>query len=53
MPARTPAQYRLMAAVAHGADLGKGKNIPKSVAREFVEKTPSAKRSKFMKAAKK
>lgn len=50
MPARSAAQYRLMAAVAHGS--AKKSGIPKSVAKEFVDATPAKKRSKFMKAAK-
>jgi hypothetical protein len=42
MPAKTPAQRRLMCGVAHGSIKGKG--IPKKVAREFCP--PSKKKAK-------
>ena len=51
MPARSGAQYRLMAGVMSGAIKGSG--IDKSVAKEFVDKTPAAKRSRFAKHLKK
>ena len=48
MPAKSRAQYRLMQAILHGHP--KGKRLPsKKVAREFVEKTPSKKRSEWSK----
>jgi hypothetical protein len=43
MPAKSKAQYGLMAATLGGASTG----IPKSTAKEFVTKTPAAKRSAF------
>lgn len=47
MPAKSPAQYRFMAAAAHGGLRGAGPSP--EVAQEFVNKTPPAKRSSFMK----
>lgn len=47
MPATSGPQYRLMQAAAHGNSYGK--SIPVSVAKEFVAKTPKAKRRKFAK----
>jgi hypothetical protein len=48
MPAKSAAQYRLMQAALHGAS----DKVPKGVAREFVEKTPPAKRKSFAKKGK-
>ncbi len=48
MPAKSPKQYRFMAACAHGGKL-KAKCPPESVARKFVEETPKAKRKSFSK----
>jgi hypothetical protein len=48
MPAVSGKQYRLMQAALHGAS----DRIPKGVAREFVEKTPPAKRKIFAKKGK-
>jgi len=46
MPEKTADQYGAMQAAAHGkSNLG----IPATVGREFVEKTPAKKRSKFAK----
>ena len=42
-----------MAAIAHGAKPNKGVGPSKEVAKEFVDKTPSKKRSLFMKKGKK
>jgi hypothetical protein len=47
MPAKSKAQYGLMAGVMSGSIKGSG--IPPSTAREFVEKTPAKKRSFFAK----
>lgn len=52
MPAKSPAQYRFMAGIAHGMKpKGKNKGLGPSeaVAKEFVDKTPPKKRSFFMK----
>jgi hypothetical protein len=43
MPAKSARQYGLMQAALHGGSSA----VPKSVAREFVEKTPAKKRKKF------
>lgn len=51
MPAKSAKQYGLMQAAAHGNLKGVGPS-PK-VAREFIDKTPHADRSKFAKALKK
>lgn len=37
MPSKSPAQARLMAAVAHNPKFAKKVNIPQSVGREFNE----------------
>lgn len=51
MPAKSARQYGLMQAIAHGAKgLGGPSKPSKEVAKEFIEKTPSKKRSKFAKA---
>jgi hypothetical protein len=50
-PIESPEQYGLMQAVAHGTARVKG--ISKSVAKEFIKKTPAAVRSKFARAIKK
>lgn len=52
MPAKSGKQYRMMAAIAHGAKPLKGTGPSPEVAREFVEKTPAKKRSQFMKGKK-
>ena len=49
MPAKSGKQYRMMAAIAHGATPKSGVGPSKEVAKEFVEKTPKKKRSLFMK----
>lgn len=46
MPAESKAQYRLMQAMLHGASpkakgKGKRKKVPKRVAKEYVDATPS------------
>jgi hypothetical protein len=48
MPAKTAKQYRLMAAIAHGAKPKGGKGPSREVAEEFVKETPPAKRREFM-----
>jgi hypothetical protein len=49
MPATSPKQYGFMAGVANGNIQGIGAPS-QAVAQEFVDKTPSDKRSKFAKA---
>jgi len=49
MPAKSSAQYKLMAGIAHGMKPNFGVGPSKEVAEEFVKKTPPAKRSMFMK----
>lgn len=48
MPATSGKQFRLMAAIAHGAKPQGGVGPSKEVAKEFVAKTPKSKRSMFM-----
>jgi len=48
VPAKSAAQYRLMQAALHGSS----DRIPKGVAREFIAKTPPAKRKSFAKKGK-
>ena len=43
MPAKSKAQFRLMAAVASDPKLAKEKKIPQVTAKEFVSKTKSVK----------
>ena len=45
MPAKSKAQYGLMAGVMSGSVRGSG--IKPGVAKEFVDKTPAKKRSRF------
>lgn len=52
MPARSGKQYRLMAAVAHGAKPYGGVGPSQAVAQEMVQATPANKRSRFMQALK-
>lgn len=49
MPAKSAAQYKFMAGIAHGMKPNKGIGPSESVAKEFVDKTPKKKRSMFMK----
>lgn len=49
MPAVSPKQYGFMAGVAHGS-IPAPKGLSPETAKEFVEKTPSDKRSKFAKS---
>jgi hypothetical protein len=49
MSAKSVKQYGLMQAAAHGSITGKS-GPTKSVAKEFIDKTPSKKRKKFAKA---
>lgn len=49
MSAKSAKQYKMMAAIAHGAAPRHGVGPSPEVAREFVEKTPKEKRSLFMK----
>lgn len=51
MPAKSAAQYRLMSGIAHGMKSSIGPSP--DVAEEMVQKTPSKKRSLFMKRSKK
>jgi hypothetical protein len=53
MPAKSAKQYGMMAAIAHGAKSKTGVGPSQAVAKEFVDKTPSDKRSMFMKHLKK
>ena len=53
MPAKSPKQYGMMAAIAHGAKPMSSIGPSQAVAKEMVEKTPLKKRSAFMKALKK
>ena len=46
MPAKSAAQYRLMQAAAHGGLKGP-QDVPTAVAKEFIKKTPPAKRKMF------
>jgi hypothetical protein len=49
MPAESGPQYRLMAGIANGMK-PRGKNAPSvSVAKDFVDATPSSKRSEWAK----
>jgi hypothetical protein len=52
MPTKSPKQYGLMQGVMHGSITGKGLPSP-AVAKEFIDKTPKQKRSKFASALKK
>jgi hypothetical protein len=52
MPAVSSKQYRFMAGIAHGMKPRSGIGPSKEVAEEFVHKTPSKKRSMFMKKKK-
>ena len=47
MPIKSPAQFRLMQAAAHGGLRGAGPS--KAVAEEFIRKTPKKKKSMFAK----
>jgi hypothetical protein len=48
MPAKSAKQYRLMQAVAHGANLrGLTGGPSEAVAKEFIAKTPPKKRQLF------
>lgn len=49
MPAKSPAQYRFMAGIAHGMKPKKGKGPSKDVAEEFVHKTPAGLRKQYSK----
>jgi len=49
MPAKSAAQYRFMAGIAHGMKPNKGIGPSEEVAEDFVKKTPAKKRSLFMK----
>jgi hypothetical protein len=49
MPAKSAPQYRLMQAALHGAKLKKKGGPSKSVAREFINKTPPEDRKMFAK----
>lgn len=49
MPAKSAAQYKFMAGIAHGMKSRKKAGPSKEVAEEFVHKTSKADRSKFMK----
>ena len=53
MPAKSAKQFKLMAAIAHGAKPYSGAGPSPEVAKEFVHKTPKDKRSLFMKGKKK
>ena len=47
MAAVTGPQYRLMAGAAHNPAMARRTGISQEMAKEFVEKTPAAKRSKW------
>lgn len=53
MPAKSAKQFGMMAAIAHGSKPQSGIGPSPEVAKEMVAKTPSKKRSAFMKALKK
>ena len=53
MSAKSAAQYKLMAGIAHGMKPKHGIGPSPEVAKEFVDKTPAKKRSLFMKKKKK
>ena len=50
MPAKSSAQYKLMAGIAHGMKPNFGVGPSKEVAEEFVKKTPAKKRKLFMRS---
>jgi hypothetical protein len=53
VPAKSKAQYRFMAMIAHGGKSNKkGLGPSKEVAEEFVHKTSPEKRSMFMRGKK-
>jgi hypothetical protein len=52
MPAKSAAQYKFMAGIAHGMKPRGGIGPSPEVAAEFVHKTPKDKRSMFMKKKK-
>ena len=52
MPAKSGAQFRFMAGIAHGMKSRKSTGPSESVAEEFVEKTPASKRKLWMKKRK-
>ena len=47
MPAKSPRQYRLMAAIANGEKPLKGIGPSVEVAKEFVRKTPAKQRKEW------
>ena len=49
MPPKTGKQYRFMAGIAHGMKPRGGVGPSEEVAKEMISKTPSKKRSMFMK----
>lgn len=49
MPAKSAAQYRFMAGIAHGMKLRKSTGPSPEVAEEFVKKTPATKRKLWSK----
>ncbi len=53
MPARSAKQWGLMSMIAHGGKIGGLGQPTKTVAKEFVAKTPKDKRSAFSKALRK
>jgi hypothetical protein len=53
VPTKSGKQYRFMQAVAHGSVTGGSSGPSRSVAKEFVEKTPAKKRRMFSKELRK
>lgn len=49
MPAKSSKQYRLMAGIMSGSINPGSEGPSRAVAKEFVDKTPHAKRRRFMK----
>ena len=53
MPAKSRAQYKLMAMVANNPSRARELGISQSVGKEFVDKTPASDRSRWSKKKKK
>lgn len=53
MPAKSAAQYKFMAGIAHGMKPSGGVGPSPEVAKKFVDETPKEKRSLFSKKKKK
>lgn len=53
MPAKSAKQLRFMEGIAHGMKPNKGIGPSEEVAKEFIKKTPKAKKTLFLKKDKK